>query len=73
MIRAGLIALAAAVATRAVGAAFTLEGTFNSTLRPFAVAGEQGLDLAGWILVTAGYAAILRDSAPDQSSSPPPH
>jgi hypothetical protein len=73
MIRAGLIALAAAVATRAVGAAFTLEGTFSSTLRAFAVAGEQGLDLAGWILVTAGYAVILRDSVPDQSSSPPPH
>lgn len=73
MIRAGLFALAAAVATRVVGAAFTLEGTFSSTARAFAVAGEQGLDLAGWILVAAGYAVSLRDSAAAQSSSPPPH
>jgi hypothetical protein len=68
MIRVGLLALAAAVVTRVVGAALTLEGTFSSTLRAVAVAGEQGLDLAGWILVTAGCAVSLR-----HSSSPPPH
>jgi hypothetical protein len=73
MIRAGLLALAAAVATRVVGATFTLVGTFSTALRAFAVAGGQGLDLAGWILVAAGYAVRVRDSARDQSSSPPPH
>jgi hypothetical protein len=73
MIQVGLLALAAALATRVVGAAFAVEGTFSSALRAFGVAGEQGLDLAGWILVTVGFAARRRGSAAGQSSSPLPH
>jgi hypothetical protein len=70
--RAGLLTLASAVAVRIAGAAFGHE-TVGETVRALGIAIEQGLDLVGWILVAAGYAAGLRDSARAQSSSPPPH
>jgi hypothetical protein len=70
--RAGLLTLAAAVAVRVGGAAFGRE-TVGGTVGALGIAGEQGLDLVGWILLAAGYAAGFRDSAGAQSSSPPPH
>ena len=70
--RVGLLTLAVAVAARAAGAAFGL-GAVGETVRALGIAVEQGVDLIGWILVAAGYAAGLRDSARAQSSSPPPH
>jgi hypothetical protein len=72
MMQAGLLALAVAVATRVVGAVLGGEEAFSDVVRAVGVAAEQDLDLGGWILVAAGYAASLRASAPDQSSSRPP-
>lgn len=72
MMRAGLLALALAVAVRIAGAA-SARGTYSDTARAFGVAFEQGLDFVGWLLVTVGYAVGLRDSAATHSSSPPPH
>ena len=73
MMRAGLVALAAALTVRALGAGLVRGETFGEVFRALAVAGEQGLDLAGWLLVAAGYAVSLRDGPTAQSSSPPPH
>jgi hypothetical protein len=70
--RVGLLTLTAAVAMRVAGAAFGRE-TVGETVGALGIAAEQGLDLVGWILVAAGYAAGFRESAGAQSSSPPPH
>lgn len=70
--RAGLLTLASAVTVRVAGAVFGHE-TVGDTVRALGIAVEQGLDLVGWILVAAGYATGIRDSARSHSSSPPPH
>lgn len=73
MMRAGLVALAFAVVTRLVGAAFGRHETYDDVVRAVGVAVEQGLDLGGWLLVAAGYALSVGASARGHSSSPPPH
>jgi len=67
MLVTGLCALAAALGVRFVAALLSVGGSLDTTTRAFGVAVEQGLDLAGWILVAGGMVAAVAAEDP-----PPP-
>jgi H+/gluconate symporter-like permease len=61
LIFAGLAALVLAVGVRLVAAASALGADLDATTRAVAVAGEQGLDFGGWVLVASGLAVLLSE------------
>jgi hypothetical protein len=59
LIFVGLAALALAVGVRLVAAASAVGAGLDTTTRALGVAGEQGLDFGGWVLVAAGLFVLV--------------
>jgi hypothetical protein len=64
VLRSGLMVLVLAILIRAVAAYTDMDSSVQGSLRDWAIAVEQGVDLAGWALVTWALVDIARTPRP---------
>ena len=64
VLRSGLMVLVLAVVIRAIAAYTDMDSSVQGNLRDWAIAVEQGVDLAGWTLVTWALVEIARTPKP---------